>query len=94
MNGSYLRVIVVLAGFTLSLHRLVLQDAALAPPGAFDAPLFWPLNMFTAIGTKLELVDVRLVLGEQDFQAYLSYFQGLPQPPTIFFTVRQNPYAQ
>lgn len=63
------------------------MNAAVATPGTADVPKLWPLDMFTGVGTNLTLTDVRFVLAEQDFQAYLSYFQGLPQPPTIFFTV-------
>ncbi|KAF8060546.1 RPL6 [Scenedesmus sp. PABB004] len=62
-------------GFSLSLRRLVLEGAALAPP-----PAPWPLGMFDALGGNLSMSDVRLVVGAADLATYADWFQGNVDP--------------
>lgn len=62
------------AGFSLTLKRLVLLSAAVAPASDGAAPKLLPLELFSTIPATLSMLDVRLVVGPAHFAAYLGFF--------------------
>lgn len=64
------------ADFSLTLKRMVLRKLTLAPPsGAGGLPRLLPLGLFAAVPRSLSLYDVRMVVGEKEFQEYLGFFR-------------------
>lgn len=63
------------AGFALTVKLLILENTGLSPPPVQGGlPALLPLGMFSTAPGKLRLIDVRLVVSQQDFAAYLTFF--------------------
>jgi hypothetical protein len=63
------------AGFALTVKLLILENTGLSPPPVQGGlPALLPLGMFSTAPSKLRLIDVRLVVSQHDFAAYLTFF--------------------
>lgn len=75
--------------FHLSLERLVLAGVKLTGPADAEQPQLWPLGMFSAVGTGLNISDVRLLVDAADLKDYLAHLQTLPRSVVQYYTVRK-----
>ncbi len=69
------------------LQRLVIAGAKLTAANSQNVPQLWPLGLFDAVGTGLNISDVRLVVDAADLQGYLALMQTLPRAVAQYYTV-------
>lgn len=79
------------AGFELTLQRLVLVNVSLSDPDTPGVLKLWPLGLYNATGSGLALWDVRLVIGEVEFQQYLRFFNS-PEGQHFFRSPADAPH--
>jgi hypothetical protein len=87
-HTQHLRLHVADGATTLVLQRLVLAAPKLAPPASAELPPLWPLGLFDRVAARVNLSDVRLVVGQGDFQAYLEAVQQQQPSAVQYHTVR------
>jgi hypothetical protein len=74
-HATHLSTLTQLAGFALTLKRVMLENVGLSPPTAAGGlPVLLPLGMFSTAPSKLRMVDVRLMVSQDVFSSYLAFF--------------------
>lgn len=63
-----------------------MTNVTLAPPNTAGAPVLWPLQLYTAPATNFSMADVRMVVRNADFKAYLDFFRA-NDTGAVFYTV-------